>query len=669
MGAWKHCIFRPSDGGHELLEKFAKGLLSADGLNPEDEYDSDELTLLLKQVGNAPKDYIGRTQNIPYASLCKDLQGFINQRLNRAAHQMGLQDGQMNLALVIDQWEELYTLEYISPKLRHLFINIIAALARLDNVWLISTCRSDFYHRCTEHPALVALMKEHGQYLLTAPSVSEITQMIRSPAQAAGLSYGQDKDSKRKLDDVLLDTMVQHPNNLALLQFTLDALYQRRDDQQELSYQVYQEMGGIEGALAQRAEDIYRQLSFAAQAAFAPLMRTLITIEVSDDTPIAGRRMLLGTDKVSTALQEILDAYINARLVVTDIEPDGTAVARLAHDALIHHWSRLKNWIEEERHLLRVRVRTKEAARHWVDEGRPNELLLHEGHTLSQAEELLHQWQDSIESFVKNYIEKSLAHVNQQQEQDKLQQQQRLKSSRRLNSILAGLSIIATLGASYGLYARYQANQAADSAKTAKIKAENALSLAERNSQSAYRQAKRANKIAKLASEERNKALRSQTLYLSALAKHEIHEGDAVTGALLALGGLPRAEDKSTRPYMPQAEAQLQIALQQQHEYKVLSEHQADVLQVVFSPDGKQIATISADHNARIWDSHTGQLLQTLQGHEAAVWSIQFNPAGDQLLTASLDKSVIVWQVGDGKKRLVFKGHHAGLNSAHYSPD
>ena len=80
---------------------------------------------------------------------------------------------------------------------------------------------------------------------------------------------------------------------------------------------------------------------------------------------------------------------------------------------------------------------------------------------------------------------------------------------------------------------------------------------------------------------------------------------------------------------------------------QTLQGHQDSVESVVFSPDGKQIATASWDNTARVWSVDTGEELQTLQGHESLVYSVMFSPDGKQIATASDDDTARVWQVGD----------------------
>jgi WD40 repeat protein len=69
---------------------------------------------------------------------------------------------------------------------------------------------------------------------------------------------------------------------------------------------------------------------------------------------------------------------------------------------------------------------------------------------------------------------------------------------------------------------------------------------------------------------------------------------------------------------------------------------------VAFSPDGRAIATASADRTARIWDATTGQPLAVLSGHAGAVTAVAFSPDGRRLVTGGADRAVRVWDVATG---------------------
>ena len=100
-----------------------------------------------------------------------------------------------------------------------------------------------------------------------------------------------------------------------------------------------------------------------------------------------------------------------------------------------------------------------------------------------------------------------------------------------------------------------------------------------------------------------------------------------------------------------------------------LSGHTAKIMSVVFSPDGKSLASGSEDKTIKLWDVATGKNLATLSGHGQRVVSVAFSPDGKTLASASEDQTIRLWDVGTGKNAATFKGHARGVASVAFSAD
>ena len=97
--------------------------------------------------------------------------------------------------------------------------------------------------------------------------------------------------------------------------------------------------------------------------------------------------------------------------------------------------------------------------------------------------------------------------------------------------------------------------------------------------------------------------------------------------------------------------------------------HTSRVFTAVFSPDGKTLATGSADQMVRLWDPTTQAQRVVLQGHRDAVWSVAFSPDGRTAASASADRTVKLWDAATGEERGTLNGHEDEVRAVAFSPD
>ncbi|AFZ22944.1 WD40 repeat-containing protein [Cylindrospermum stagnale PCC 7417] len=102
---------------------------------------------------------------------------------------------------------------------------------------------------------------------------------------------------------------------------------------------------------------------------------------------------------------------------------------------------------------------------------------------------------------------------------------------------------------------------------------------------------------------------------------------------------------------------------------KTLTGHSSYVRSVVFSPDGKTVASGSYDNTIKLWDLTTGKTLKTLTGHSDSVFSVVFSPDGKTVASGSGDNTIKLWDLTTGKTLKTLTGHSSGVTSVGFSPD
>ncbi len=102
---------------------------------------------------------------------------------------------------------------------------------------------------------------------------------------------------------------------------------------------------------------------------------------------------------------------------------------------------------------------------------------------------------------------------------------------------------------------------------------------------------------------------------------------------------------------------------------RTLTGHTDTVNAVVFSPDGRMIASSSGDKTVRLWNAATGELIRELKDHGGMVMRIAFSPDGSRLASANSDRTIRVWDAQTGALKQTLTGHEHGVFYALFSPN
>ena len=101
---------------------------------------------------------------------------------------------------------------------------------------------------------------------------------------------------------------------------------------------------------------------------------------------------------------------------------------------------------------------------------------------------------------------------------------------------------------------------------------------------------------------------------------------------------------------------------------RTLRGHTDTIGRIAWSPDGRMLASPSADQTIRLWDVATGQCLHTLEGHTDEVKAVSFDKSVRVLASASFDHTIKLWEVQSGKLLRTLIGHVSWVNSVAFDP-
>lgn len=272
--------------------------------------------------------------------------------------------------VVIDQLEELLT--WHGDRARGLMATLAQWITgRPDGVRVIVTVRADFEPLLEDGP--LAPWWKAGRYVVPPLSLDELRAAIERPADLRDLHF-----EPSRLVEQIATEVAQMPGALPLLSFTLSELYriycERGEDDRALREADYRALGGVAGAVTQRAD-----AELAALDRLDPRYRTTVRnlmLRATDE--IGGeraRRRVPRSELVYAAADEndrigrALARYVDARLLVAE-----ASFAEPAHDVLIRGWPQMLRWLEQaaaQRPLVRV-VTT--AAAEWSVRRDPRDL-------------------------------------------------------------------------------------------------------------------------------------------------------------------------------------------------------------------------------------------------------------------------------------------------------
>ncbi len=245
-----------------------------------------------------------------------------------------LPDDGSELLLVVDQFEELFTIAEPAEGARLIDGIVGAVTASASRVRVIITLRADFYDRPLGHRGLAPLLARRLETVVEM-TPDELSQAIVGPAELAGV-----KVEAGLVAAVVADATGQ-PGALPMVQYALTELFEQRDSD-TMTLAGYHDLGGVRGAISRRAETLYETLDEAQKAEARRVLLQLVTLgEGEEDTRRRVPRAELTGDN-----RDVIDAFAAARLLSLDQDQaTGQATVEVAHEALLREWPRFAKWI------------------------------------------------------------------------------------------------------------------------------------------------------------------------------------------------------------------------------------------------------------------------------------------------------------------------------------
>jgi WD40 repeat protein/energy-coupling factor transporter ATP-binding protein EcfA2 len=526
--------------------------------------------------------------------------------------ELALADGSPGerVLVIVDQLEEVFTLCNDESQRRQLFANLMYATSQPGGrTVVVVTMRADFYPRCAAYPEFAQLMT--AQQMLIGPIDSDgLRQAIEEPARRVGLEL------EAGLSDTILADVAAEPGALPLLEHALLELWERRRGEL-LTLEGYREAGGVHGALAQRADQIFDGLSRdQREIARRALLRLTQPGEGTEDTRRRATRRELATAEGDAAFEMVLGRLVDARMLTTGRDETGQDVVDVSHEALIRGWPRLRGWIDADRAGLLGHRRLTDAAHEWDTLGR-EPAAFYRGARLTIAREWAAEHAGDLSPLEAEFLSASDA-------AERKELAAAARSTRRLRGLAGAMTALTLIVVVLGM-----------------------LALGARND--ARRQATDASSLALASTATSLLSTRPDVSMLLALAAYR--ESPAVEERSSMLAAVETIRATGVRA--------------------ILHGHTGPVNGVVFSRDGRTLVSASNDGTVRFWEVASRRPIGApLAVGPTAVYALALSPNGRILATGSFGGAIDLWDVATRKSLGRLPSSDANpVESVAFSPD
>jgi len=510
--------------------------------------------------------------------------------------------------LFVDQFEELFTQTKDKTR-RDLFLENLCTAVRAaeSRLRVVIALRADFYDRPLTYPVLGELIQQHTEIVLPL-TPEQLEQAIIKPAEQVGLS----------LETGLLATIIADTKGmLPLLQYTLMALFEHRAET-VLTRTAYETMGGVSGALLGRAEMLYTRFGDAMRQLFLRLIWVDENLQVSRQRVPLSEVQSLDID--SGTLDALIDGLADDRLLTFDYDRlRAQPTLEIAHEALITHWQRLTDWVNDYRTDLRLDRQLRASVQEWLNAGRDPDYLM-SGSRLHHYELWAAEGALPLSKPVKAFLALSRRAEDLREHKHRRLQQQAIN---RLRYLVVVMALFATVVV--GL-----------------------LFLVAYNRHEADRQEREA-----------------QSYSLVSSAQLALKNGNTDLAVTLAL-----AANRIVPDPPPLVQQTLFEAGYAQGTRRVFRGHSGSITALRFRSDGRAVLSGSVDGKLIMWDIESGSSshIATLPD-SVFVTSLALNKRGQTALVGLSDGTILLWDVVGWRNILTFSKHQRAITGVAFSPD
>ena len=584
-------------------------------------------------------------------------------------------DQNQPFVIFIDQFEEVFTLCEDESE-RRSFIRLIAKEMNDSgrNSRMIIAIRGDFLIRCTNYPDVLNLINHipPSTYIVKSLGIEELPEAIEKPAELHGVKF------ERGLVSQIAQDVAGQPGALPLLQYALKELWRVCIEKPEfpeplLTRKGYEDIGGVQGALENRANVIYECLSEGDRLFVRKLFMELV--QLGEGSEVTRRRVDWDRLRAIADSPEQLDRVIGLlagaqqRLIIVDEN-----TVEVAHEALLCRWKLVSDWIEEDLENIRIRRRLEIACREWEETYRKSDDALLTGARLAEVEEWEKRVLPNLTGDEREFLQKSVGRRDRQI-QEQLNQERQLRelaeAKAKAEAEKAEEERAKTISEiKRAIAAEDQAKAEAARAKEAEAKvkvqkqrtrlaivagilAASSLGLALLANQRTLEVKKREIQIQK------DEIFAVEILIDKAeqnLANH--NQLEALESSIDALNEMKKRNREN-----PSELKRVQSVIFQVRERDRVQVHKKGAYALSFSPDGKLIVSAGYDKNLRIFNLEERTILPPIEAHKELITTVRFSPNGQFLASASNEGTVKIWRKQD--KFLYFLDKVAHKNSVY----